>query len=526
MLYEGRQIFFGRANEAKAYFEQLGFVCPDQQTTPDFLTSMTSESERIIRDGFHDKTPRTPDEFAQAWKNSSVRRQLQDDIATYQERHPFDGHHHEKFFESRRNDQSSMQRSKSPFNLSLLEQFTLNLWRSWVMLKGDPSFTIAMLVMNYIECLIIASIFYDLPEDTSSFFRRTVLLFFVVLMNAFGSILEIFTLYEKRKIIEKQARYAFYHPSLEALASMIIDLPYKLVNAILVNVTIYFMCNLRREAGAFFTFFLFSFVMMISISMMFRFLASATKSIDQALAPSCIILLFLVLYSGFAIPVAYMQDWLGWIRWINPVFYGLESVFLNEFVGRRFPCSEVVPAGPEYSSVNPQEAACSVAGAVPGESAVDGLAFMNESFGFQSAHKWRNLGVIIAYLFLFFILHMLTSEFVSASRSKGEVLVFTREAMKKQRKYNTAVSDVEKGSAEGGIQRRSVGDGSDGVVEEMEKQTSIFHWKDVCYDIKIKSEDRRILDHVDGWVKPGTLTALMVSLAYRSFFELTPNNIL
>ena len=32
---------------------------------------------------------------------------------------------------------------------------------------------------------------------------------------------------------------------------------------------------------------------------------------------------------------------------------------------------------------------------------------------------------------------------------------------------------------------------------------------DVCYDIKIKGEPRRILDHVDGWVKPGTLTALM-----------------
>ena len=41
------------------------------------------------------------------------------------------------------------------------------------------------------------------------------------------------------------------------------------------------------------------------------------------------------------------------------------------------------------------------------------------------------------------------------------------------------------------------------------KQTAIFSWQDVTYDIKIKSEERRILDHVDGWVKPGTLTALM-----------------
>lgn len=48
----------------------------------------------------------------------------------------------------------------------------------------------------------------------------------------------------------------------------------------------------------------------------------------------------------------------------------------------------------------------------------------------------------------------------------------------------------------------------------IQKQTAIFSWKDVVYDIKIKKEPRRILDHVDGWVKPGTLTALMVSCCF------------
>ena len=38
---------------------------------------------------------------------------------------------------------------------------------------------------------------------------------------------------------------------------------------------------------------------------------------------------------------------------------------------------------------------------------------------------------------------------------------------------------------------------------------SIFSWRDVVFDIKIKEEPRRLLDHVTGWVKPGTLTALM-----------------
>ena len=43
----------------------------------------------------------------------------------------------------------------------------------------------------------------------------------------------------------------------------------------------------------------------------------------------------------------------------------------------------------------------------------------------------------------------------------------------------------------------------------MAPQKDIFTWRDVTYDIEIKGEPRRLLDHVSGWVKPGTLTALM-----------------
>jgi ABC-type transport system involved in cytochrome bd biosynthesis fused ATPase/permease subunit len=42
-----------------------------------------------------------------------------------------------------------------------------------------------------------------------------------------------------------------------------------------------------------------------------------------------------------------------------------------------------------------------------------------------------------------------------------------------------------------------------------ESHMDTFTWRDVVYDIKIKGEPRRLLDHVSGWVKPGTLTALM-----------------
>jgi ATP-binding cassette, subfamily G (WHITE), member 2, PDR len=309
LLYDGRQIFFGKPTEARGYFEALGFVCPDQQTTADFLTSMTNPSERIIRPGYERQAPRTADEFVAAWKNSKHRADLVVEIDNYLEEQPFDGNHQREFSKSRRIDHSPMQRKSSPFTLSYWEQINLTLWRSWTLLRGDPSVTITMLVSNLFEALIVSSIFYNLSCDTASFSSCSMLLFLIILINAFASILDIMSLYAERKIVEKHARYAFYHPSAEAVSAMICDLSYKITNGILLNLTLYFMGNLRREPGAFF-FLLFSLMMTLTISMMFRLVGSVTKSLAQALAPASIVLLGITLYAGFAIPPAYMERWI------------------------------------------------------------------------------------------------------------------------------------------------------------------------------------------------------------------------
>ena len=44
VLYEGREIYYGPASTAKAYFETMGWYCMPRQTTGDFLTSITNPS--------------------------------------------------------------------------------------------------------------------------------------------------------------------------------------------------------------------------------------------------------------------------------------------------------------------------------------------------------------------------------------------------------------------------------------------------------------------------------------------------
>ena len=83
MLYEGRQIYFGPAQSATDYFHKLGFVKPSRATTADFLTSLTNPAERIIQEGSEDQVPRSPDEFAAAWKQTPEAKQLMEEIGAF-----------------------------------------------------------------------------------------------------------------------------------------------------------------------------------------------------------------------------------------------------------------------------------------------------------------------------------------------------------------------------------------------------------------------------------------------------------
>jgi len=509
VLYEGRQIFFGRADDAKQYFVDLGFECPARATTPDFLTSMTSPQERIVRPGFEGRAPRTPDEFAEAWRNSTNYKVLQDEIETYKLDHPINGPDAEAFRASKKAQQAKGQRAKSPFTLSFVQQTKLCLWRGWRRLIGDPSLTLGALIGNFIMCLIISSVFYDLQPTTASFFQRGALLFFACLMNAFSSALEILTLYSQRPIVEKHDRYALYHPSAEAVASMLCDMPYKIMNCIVFNVTLYFMTNLRRDAGAFFFFLLISFVTVMTMSMMFRTIASASRTLSQAMVPAAVIILALVIFTGFAIPLNYMLPWCRWMNYIDPLAYAFEALMVNEFHNRQFLCTQYVPSPeiPLYADVGPLNRVCSSVGAIPGVSYVLGDDYVASAFSYSNERKWRDFGLVLVFLVGFGFFYILAAENVAAKKSKGEVLVFRRGY--KPASFKEAKGDAESGSAHRPGPLVSDGHSSDKEAGMLQKQTSVFHWNNVCYEVKIKSETRQILNNVDGWVKPGTLTALM-----------------
>jgi ATP-binding cassette subfamily G (WHITE) protein 2 (PDR) len=179
---------------------------------------------------------------------------------------------------------------------------------------------------------------------------------------------------------------------------------------------------------------------------------------------------------------------------------------INEFSGRSFLCSSYVPGLLDiYQDVPLSSKICSQKGAVAGQDFVDGDLYLNTTFRYYKSHLWRNFGILCVFFIGFLAMYICSSELIRAKPSKGEILVFPRGRMP------AFAKNIRKEDSEAVIasEKAAVASEPHNSTAAIVRQTSIFQWEDVCYDIKIKGTTRRILDSVDGWVKPGTLTALM-----------------
>ncbi|KAF2142292.1 uncharacterized protein K452DRAFT_226952 [Aplosporella prunicola CBS 121167] len=513
LLYEGRQIYFGPAWLAANYFIELGFDKPPRATTADFLTSLTHPAERHVRKGFENRVPRSADEFMEVWRRSSAAKALLQEIdkPNTVSKEVLQVHNADVL--------RSCSRETLTYLLPIWAQIWLCIKRGFQRLRNNYVPTLAGIIGNTIIAIVVGSVYFNLGEDTDALDKRAVLVFFSLMINAYAPAFEIMAMWAQRPIVEKHNRYAFYHPFTESCASLICDLPNKILTCIMFNTTLYFMTNLRMTAGAFFTYLLFIFTTILTMSMFFRMVGSLSRTIEQTMVPVSMVILLFSAYTGFIIPVKDMVPWLSWLRRLNPIAFAYESLMINEFTGRRFSCSSLIPAGPGYAENDLEHKVCAAIGSRPGNFEVDGSAFIESKYGFETSHLWRNIGIILSMLVILCTIHLVATEYIPAQISRGEVLLFQKANRKNKKVVNDEetiqLADFSHNAYNGeSAHKQTPFHDTTEIHDETEcseqtRDQSTFHWSNVNYSIKTKNGTRQILNDIEGWVQPSTLTALM-----------------
>lgn len=185
LIDEGRMIYCGPANAAKAYFIDLGFECPARQTTADFLTAVTDPVERRFRPGWASRTPKTAEELEAAFRASNLFAQNGEDVKSFErEIKESEMEDAKTFKDSVALQKSKMVRGGSNYTVSFIRQVASCTRREFWLLKGNLQAVYTKTMINLGVALVIGSLFYNTPDTTRGMFSRGGVLTISLLFNS------------------------------------------------------------------------------------------------------------------------------------------------------------------------------------------------------------------------------------------------------------------------------------------------------------------------------------------------------
>eukprot|EP01119_Soliformovum_irregulare_P011474 TRINITY_DN2879_c0_g1_i1.p1 TRINITY_DN2879_c0_g1~~TRINITY_DN2879_c0_g1_i1.p1 ORF type:complete len:1443 (-),score=460.96 TRINITY_DN2879_c0_g1_i1:56-4384(-) len=499
VLEKGKCIYFGPTSEAKQYFVDLGFDCEPRKSTPDFLTGITNPQERIIRSGFENSAPTTSAALEKAWKASQNYQNSQTAAANY-EKELESEKPAETFKQQVRANKAKGQRKKSQHTANYWQQVRALAVRQGKIFLGNRFNIFTRYLSVIIQALLYGSAFYQMPLTSTGVFTRGGAIFASILFNSFISIAEMAGSFLGRPILEKQKSYAFYSPSAFYLAQVLLDIPILLVQVVLWTVIAYFMFGFDLVAGKFFIYLFGLYITALTIVQLFRLLAIPSKSMYVSQQVLAVILILLLVYTGYSLPVRSMHPWLKWVYYINPFGYAFKGLFSNEMTGLVFDCSSgvgAIPAGPGYD--DPLYRVCALPGSAPGGTQVLGDTFLYEQYSFNTSDRALDFIIVFCFFIGFTLINCIIIEFMDYSGGG-----YTRKVFKRGKAPKNNDSQAEEAQA------AQVMEANENLDKTLTMSGGIFMWKDIVYSVPVPKEGKRVLlQNVEGWIKPGQMTALM-----------------
>lgn len=500
VIDSGRQVYFGPATEARAYFESLGFREKPRQTTPDYLVGITDPYERDYKDSYGPhNAPHDTESLVAAFENSSQAKALQFEMESYRKNVKNQQETYNDFQQAHLEAKRPGSTKSSVYTAPLFLQICI-LMRRQTLIKWQDKFQLGVSWGTSIFiAVILGTVWLKLPQTSAGAFTRGGLLFISLLFNAFQAFGELGSALLGRPIVNKHRAFTFYRPSALWLAQIFVDGAFASVQIIFFSIMVYFMCGLALNAGAFFIFVLMIISGYLSMSVFFRTVACLCPDFDVALRTAVIVITLFIITSGYLIQWGAAQVWLRWLFYMNGLGLGFSAMMINEFSRINLTCTSesLVPSGPTYTNVSHQ--VCTLLGGSPGDLVIPGSSYLAATFSYSTDDLWRNWGIVLALIIFFLSLNIWFGERITWGAGGRTITFFAKE--NEDLKALNAELERKKSMRLGNREKQT----SD--LEIVSK--AVLTWEQLNYDVPVPGGQRRLLSDVFGYVKPGTLTALM-----------------
>jgi ABC-type multidrug transport system ATPase subunit len=302
VIDEGRQVYFGPASEARAYFEGLGFLPRPRQTTPDYVTGCTDAFEREYQEGRSDENaPHSPATLEAAFKDSKFRNDLDEEMAQYKKSLTDDADKYEDFRIAVREQKRRGTSKKSAYSVGFQTQVWALMKRQFLLKKQDVLALILSWLRQIIIAIVLGTLYLDLGHTSASAFSKGGLLFIALLHNVFNAFSELAGTMMGRAVVNKHRAYAFHRPSALWIAQICVDQIFAATQVLVFSIIVYFMTNLARDAGAFFTFFLLLLSANLAMTLFFRILGCISPDYDYAAKFATVGITLMITTAGYLI---------------------------------------------------------------------------------------------------------------------------------------------------------------------------------------------------------------------------------
>ena len=226
VIDEGRMVFSGPADEAKEYFQSLGYYCPERQTTADFLTACTDPNERRFQDKFEGPIPKGSIELEKAFRESDAYKRLLQDVESYEKVLQESDHADARQFKQSVQETKSKTVSKrSSYTVSFIRQVLACTKRELWLTYGDKTTLYTKFFIIISTALIVGSLFHGQSSNTEGTFSRGGTSFFSIVFLGWLQLSELMKAVSGRPVISRHKDYAFYRPSAVVIARVLQDLP-------------------------------------------------------------------------------------------------------------------------------------------------------------------------------------------------------------------------------------------------------------------------------------------------------------
>lgn len=156
--------------------------------------------------------------------------------------------------------------------------------------------------------VVTGSLMYNLPEDSTSVFRKAGALFYPILLWCLNKMAETAASFMGRDMLTRHKRLAFNRPGAYALACVLTDIPFVIVMFSLFNLVYYFMVGYQHDAGKFFTNWFIYFVVTLCFTSLYRTVGAWCKHFGLAAQISGWITMIMMVYAGTCTASRYLND--------------------------------------------------------------------------------------------------------------------------------------------------------------------------------------------------------------------------